>query len=260
MYKPFDLTGKVALVTGGNGGIGLGMADALAQAGAAVEIWGTNAEKNAAALAQLKAHGGKASARIVDVSTEANIVAGFEALLKEHGRADCVIANAGVSNYWRSFLDMKADDYRRVMAINLDGMMWTMREACRHMKARAEAGDPGGSIVAVSSMVAHFGAQNTPDYAASKAGIIGFTNSIAVEFARYGVRCNALLPGWAETGLTEVAQGSDKFTKNVIEGRVPMRRWGRPDEFGGIAVYLASDASSFHTGDSIRIDGAYSVY
>jgi NAD(P)-dependent dehydrogenase (short-subunit alcohol dehydrogenase family) len=171
-----------------------------------------------------------------------------------------VFANAGVSNYYRSLLDMTAEDYRRVMAINLDGMVWTMREACRHMKARAEAGDPGGSIVAVSSMVAHFGSQNTPDYAASKAGIIGMTNSIAVEFARYDVRCNALLPGWVGTDLTGVAQGNDKFAKNVIEGRVPMRRWGKPDEFGGIAVYLASDASSFHTGDSILIDGGYSVY
>jgi NAD(P)-dependent dehydrogenase (short-subunit alcohol dehydrogenase family) len=260
VFKAFDLSGKVALVTGGNGGIGLGMADALAQAGAALEIWGTNAEKNANALAQLRAHGAHVSQRIVDVSIEENVVTAFDALLAEHGRADCVIANAGISNFWRSFLDMKTEDYRRVMGVNLDGMMWTMREACKHMKARAEAGDAGGSIVAVSSMVAHFGSQNTPDYAASKAGIIGFTNSIAVEFARYGIRCNALLPGWVETDLTGVAQGSDKFTKNVIEARVPVRRWGKADEFGGIAVYLASDASSFHTGDSIVIDGGYSRY
>ncbi|MEZ5957590.1 MAG: SDR family NAD(P)-dependent oxidoreductase [Hyphomonadaceae bacterium] len=135
-YKPFDLTGRVALVTGGNGGIGLGMADALAQAGASVEIWGTNAEKNARALEQLKAHGTKVNARIVDVSTEENVVAGFNATLAEFGRVDSCFANAGVSNRWKSFLDIGGEDYRRVMAINLDGMIWTMREACRHMKAR----------------------------------------------------------------------------------------------------------------------------
>ena len=180
-YAPFDLTGKVALVTGGNGGIGLGMAEALAQAGANVEIWGTNAEKNARALEKLKAHGTRVNARIVDVSVEANIVAGFEATLAEFGRVDACFANAGVSNRWKSFLDIGGADYRRVMAINLDGMMYTMREACRHMKARAEAGDPGGSVVAVSSMVASFGAPRNEDYGASKAAVIALTNGVAVE-------------------------------------------------------------------------------
>lgn len=258
-FKPFDLTGRVALVTGGNGGIGLGMADALAQAGASVEIWGTNAEKNARALEQLKTHGTKVNARIVDVSTEENVVAGFNATLAEFGRVDACFANAGVSNRWKSFLDIGGEDYRRVMAINLDGMVWTMREACRHMKARAEAGDPGGSIAAMSSMVANWGAPHNEDYSASKAAIVAVTNGIAVEFARYGVRANAILPGWVATDLTGAAQESDVFTKNVI-ARVPYRRWGRPEEFGGIAVYLASNASSFHNGDSILIDGGYSKF
>ena len=261
MFKSFDLTGKVALVTGGNGGIGLGLAEGLAQAGADVEIWGTKPEKNAKALEQLKQHGTRVSARIVDVSTEAGVVSGFNAFLAEHGKVHAVFANAGASNFWKSFLDVGGEDYRRVMSINLDGMVWTMREACRHMKRRYDDGDrSGGSIVAVSSMIAHFGAARNEDYAGSKAGIIGFTNSIAVEFARYGIRCNAILPGWVETGMTEYAQGSDKFTKQVIEARVPVRRWGKPSEFAGIAVYLASDASSFHTGDSILIDGGYSVF
>ena len=258
-YKPFDLTGKVALVTGGNGGIGLGMADAIAQAGGSVEIWGTNPDKNAKALAQLKAHGGKATARIVDVSKEENIVAGFEATVAEHGRIDACFANAGMSNRWKSFLDIGGADYRRLMSINVDGMMFTMREACRHMKARAEAGDPGGMVVSVASMGALFGAARNQDYIASKAAIIGVTNSIAVEFARYGVRANAILPGWIETDMTSVAQGSDAFTNNVI-ARVPARRWGKPEEFGGIAVYLTSDASSFHSGDSIIIDGGYGKF
>jgi NAD(P)-dependent dehydrogenase (short-subunit alcohol dehydrogenase family) len=258
-YTLFDLSGKVALVTGGNGGIGLGMAEALTQAGANVEIWGTNPDKNARALERLKAHGTKVTARIVDVSTEANVVAGIEATLAEHGRIDACFANAGISNRWKSFLDIGGEDYRRVMAVNLDGMFFTMREACRHMKARAEAGDPGGSIVAIASMGAIFGAARNQDYTASKAAIIAVTNGIAVGFAKYGVRANSVLPGWIETEMTAASQASDVFTENVI-ARVPMRRWGKPEEFGGIAIYLASDASRFHTGDSIMIDGGFSKF
>jgi NAD(P)-dependent dehydrogenase (short-subunit alcohol dehydrogenase family) len=258
-YKAFDLTGRVALVTGGNGGIGLGMADALAQAGAGVEIWGTNAAKNARALEQLKAHGGQVNARLVDVSKEENIVAGMQAALAEFGRIDACFANAGMSNRWNSFLDIGGEDYRRLMSVNLDGVIWTLREACRHMKARAEAGDPGGSVAAVASLGALFGAARNQDYTATKAAVIAVTNGIAVEFARYGVRANAILPGWIETEMTEGAQANPKFTEAVI-ARVPYRRWGKPEEFGGIAVYLTSDASRFHNGDAILIDGGYSKF
>lgn len=256
MFKPFDLTGKVALVTGGNGGIGLGMAEGLAQAGAAVEIWGTNAEKNASALEKLAAHGGRVSARIVDISKEEDVVAAMQVLLAEHGRLDACFANAGVANRWKSFLDIGGDAYRRVMAINIDGMLWTMREACRHMQARAEAGDPGGSVVAVSSMVVGQGSPRNQDYAASKNAVLGFVDGVAVEFARFGVRCNAIMPGWIATEMTGRAQQSEKFSESVI-GRVPVGRWGEPEDFAGIAVYLASDASAFHTGDKILIDGGY---
>lgn len=259
MFKPFDLKGRVALVTGGNGGIGLGMAEGLAEAGADIEIWGTNAEKNARAKKQLSAHGTRISTRIVDVSVEANVVAAMGQAIAEMGRIDACFANAGVSNRWRSFLDMGGEDYRRLMAINLDGMVWTMREACRHMKARAEAGNPGGSIVAVSSMVSDQGAPRNEDYAASKAAVLGVVRGVAVEFARYGVRANAIEPGWVETEMTGALHNNEKFTQNVLS-RVPQRRWGKPEEFAGIAVYLASDASSFHNGDSIRIDGGYSIF
>jgi NAD(P)-dependent dehydrogenase (short-subunit alcohol dehydrogenase family) len=259
MFKPFDLSGKVALVTGGNGGIGLGMAEGLAQAGAAVEIWGTNAEKNARALEKLAAHGGPVSARLVDVSKEEDVVAAMQALLAEHGRLDACFANAGVANRWKSFLDIGGDAYRRVMAINVDGMLWTMREACRHMQARAEAGDPGGSVVAISSMVVGQGSPRNEDYAASKNAVLGFVDGVTVEFARYGVRCNAIMPGWIATEMTGRAQQNEKFNESVI-GRVPLKRWGEPEDFAGIAVYLASDASAFHTGDKILIDGGYGRY
>ncbi len=258
-YELFDLAGRVALVTGGNGGIGLAMADALARAGARVEVWGTNAEKNARAVEQLKAYGTKVNSRIVDVSREENIVAGFNATIAEFGRVDSCFANAGVANRWKSFLDIGGDDYRRLMSINLDGVVWTLREACRHMKARAEAGDPGGSIVTVASMGAIWGSPRAEDYSATKAAVIAVTNGVAVEFARYGVRANSILPGWIATDMTGAAQENEVFTKNVIS-RVPYRRWGKPEEFGGIAVYLASDASTFHNGDSIVIDGGYGKY
>lgn len=255
----FDLSGRVALVTGGNGGIGLGMAEGLARAGASVEIWGTNPQKNARALERLKAHHGRVGARVVDVASEAAVSAATADAIADWGRIDACFANAGIANSWKSFLDIGGEDYRRLMAINVDGALWTMREACRHMQARAEAGDPGGSIVAVSSMVSDQGAARNEDYAASKAAVLGFVNGIAVEFARYGVRANAILPGWVETEMTAPLQQHDRFNVNVI-GRVPQRRWGKPEDFAGIAVYLASDASAFHNGDAIRIDGGYSVF
>ncbi len=258
-YKLFDLTGRVALITGGNGGIGLAMAEALAQAGADVEIWGTNAEKNARAVERLKAHGTRVGARVVDVAREENVVAAFGETLAVFGRVDACFANAGMSNRWKSFLDIGGADYRRVMGVNLDGAIWTLREACRHMKARGEAGDAGGSVVAVASLGALMGAARNQDYTATKTALIAVTNGIAVEFARYGVRANSILPGWIETEMTEAAQANPKFAEHVI-ARVPMRRWGKPEEFGGIAVYLASDASRFHTGDAILIDGGYSKF
>lgn len=259
MSAIFDLTGRVALVTGGNGGIGLGMAEGLTRAGAAVEIWGTNSEKNAQALERLSKHGTKVNARSVDVADEAAVTAAMQAAIAEFGRIDACFANAGIANRWMSFLDIGGEDYRRLMAINVDGMLWTMREACRHMRARAEAGDLGGSIVAVSSMVSDQGSPRNQDYAASKAAVLGFVRGIAVEFARYGVRANAIEPGWVETDMTGALHSNPKFTEQVLS-RVPQRRWGKPEEFAGIAVYLASDASSFHNGDTIRIDGGYSVY
>lgn len=259
MLNIFDLSGRVALVTGGNGGIGLGIAEGLARAGADVEIWGTNAEKNDRAKEQLAMHGTRINARIVDVAHEDAVALAMEATIARFGRIDSCFANAGITNSWNSFLEIGGENYLRLMGINLDGVLWTMREACRHMKARAEAGDPGGSVVAVSSPASYQAAPRSQDYAASKAAVLGLVNGVAVEFARYGVRANALVPGWVESEMTQSLQQSDKFNANVI-GRVPQRRWGKPEDFAGIAVYLASDASRFHTGDAVRVDGGYSVF
>jgi len=258
-YKPFDLTGKVALVTGGNGGIGLGMADAMAQAGADLVIWGTNAEKNAAAEAQLKAHGRRVLTQQIDVADEHAVTAGMAEAVAKMGRVDNVVANAGVGGGAKSFAEFDTATYRRVLSVNLDGVFFTFREACKHMVARAGAGDPGGSLVVTSSLSAIDGAARNEAYASTKGAVISMIRAIAVEHARYGVRANAILPGWIATDMTAGAQGNDKFNDAVIK-RVPFRRWGEPEDFGGMAVYLASDASSFHTGDSFLIDGGYAIF
>lgn len=259
MYGRFSLAGKVALVTGGNGGIGLGMSDALAEAGADVVIWGTNAAKNEKAVTSLGRHGRRVESALVDVADEKAVARAMAEAAEGMGRIDACFANAGVNGAGRSFLDIGGAEYRRVMGVNLDGAMWTMREACRHMKARAEAGDPGGSIVCVSSLAAVSGAARNEHYGASKAAVIGAVRGIAVEFARYGVRANAILPGWTTSELTRPMQESAVFQEKVMS-RVPVKRWGSPEDFGGIAVYLASDASSFHTADAILIDGGYSAF
>jgi NAD(P)-dependent dehydrogenase (short-subunit alcohol dehydrogenase family) len=258
-YAPFDLKGKVALVTGGNSGIGLGMAEGMAQAGADVVIWGTNPAKNQAAEARLLQSGVRVLAQVVDVADEAAVVAGMAEAVAAMGRVDTVIANAGIGLGAPSYSEMSHDVWRRVMAVNLDGVFFTTREACKHMLERAKGGDLGGSIVVTSSLSAIFGAPRNEAYASAKGAIITLIEAIAVEHARYGVRANAILPGWIATDMTAGAQGSDVFNSRVIT-RVPVRRWGEPEDFGGIAVYLASNASKYHTGDSFIIDGGYSIF
>ncbi|MDP3855800.1 SDR family NAD(P)-dependent oxidoreductase [Phenylobacterium sp.] len=259
-YKPFDLTGKVALVTGGNGGIGFGMVEAMAQAGADVVIWGSNPKKNAAAEDRLKDAGVRVLTQVIDVADEEAVRAGMVEAVSKMGRVDTVIANAGVGGGAPSFSEFSTETYRRVLSVNLDGVFFTFREACKHMVERAGSGDKaGGSLVAISSLSAVDGAARNEAYAATKGAVISMIRSIAVEHARYGVRANAILPGWIATDMTAGAQGNDKFNDQVIR-RVPVRRWGQPADFGGMAVYLASDASSFHTGDSFLIDGGYAIF
>ncbi|EJL34566.1 dehydrogenase of unknown specificity, short-chain alcohol dehydrogenase [Caulobacter sp. AP07] len=258
-YQPFDLTGKVALITGGNRGIGLGMASALAQAGADIVIWGSNAERNLAAEGELLKHGVRVKAQVVDVSQEAQVREGMEEAVAAMGRVDSVFANAGVGYGAPSFVDMPTETYRKILAVNLDGVFFTFREACRHMVERAKAGDPGGSLVGIASLAAIEGAARNQAYAATKGAVISMMKSVAVEHARYGVRANAILPGWIATDMTQGAQDNPAFAEKVIP-RVPARRWGEPADFGGIAVYLASGASSYHSGDTFVIDGAYSIF
>ena len=251
----FDLTGRVALVTGGNGGIGLGMADAMAAHGADVAIWGTNEDKNAAAAEQLARHGRKVVALRCDVGDQEQVEEAFARTVGELGKVDSCFANAGVGGQASSFLSMTADEWRRVLRVNLDGAFFTLQAAVRHMVERGE----GGSVVVTTSGSAFQGQQKGEHYGASKAGVIALVKAIAVEHARHGIRGNAILPGWVETDMTAPVFGWDKFVANVMP-RIPLRRWGAPDDFAGVAVYLASDASKWHTGDTFVIDGGYLIF
>jgi hypothetical protein len=257
MYKPFDLTGQVALVTGGNSGIGLGMARALAEAGSDVAIWGTNLAKNAAAKAELARSGRRIVALECDVSDEAAVERAFAETVAQLGRIDSCFANAGVSGRSgiKSFTEMSAAEWRRVLKVNLDGAFFTFRAAARHMVERGG----GGALVATASLAAIRGAPRSEHYAATKGALISMIRTLAVEFARYGVRAHAILPGWIETDMTADAIANQKFARNVLP-RIPMRRWGTGDDFGGIAVYLASSASRYHTGDTFLIDGGYALF
>jgi NAD(P)-dependent dehydrogenase (short-subunit alcohol dehydrogenase family) len=256
-YKAFDLTGKVAIVTGGNSGIGLGMAEALAQAGAAICICGTSETKNAAALSKLRSHSAKVLALRCDVGDEAAVERTFAATVDHFGRIDACFANAGVigSSEVKSFVEMSTEEWRRVMRVNLDGAFYTLRAAARHMVH----GGHGGSLVVTSSLAAISGPPRGEHYAATKGGLIALMQALAVELAHDKIRANAILPGWIDTAMTAKTLHWDKFADKVLP-RVPVRRWGVSQDFGGVAVYLASDASAYHTGDTLLIDGGYSKF
>lgn len=250
----FDLTGKVAVVTGGNGGIGLAMAVALAEAGADVAVWGRDEAKNAAAQERLATTGRRVVALPCDVSDEPQVLEAFAATLDRLGRVDSMFANAGIGG--RSpFVEMTLAEWRRVMAVNLDGAFLCLREAARHMVERGG----GGSLVAVSSTSAIHGAPAQEHYGASKTALLGLMRGLAVELARHGVRCNSLLPGWTDTDMLAPAAGFAKFVENTVK-RTPVRRWAAPEELGPAAVFLADPSLTFHTGDSVVVDGGYTVF
>lgn len=259
MTNLFDLTGKVALVTGGNGGIGLGMAEGLAQHGASVIIWGTNAAKNDAALDRLSRYCSTVRAACVDVSDEISVKAGMDAIIDEFGRIDQAIANAGIGQFRRDMFDISVEDFSRLESINVHGVFFTLREAARHMIARNKTGDGGGSLIGVASTAAIHGAARNEHYGATKGAVVSMCRAMAVELARHKITVNSILPGWIKSDMTAGLQEMEKFNERVI-GRVPMGGWGEPSDFAGIVVYLASRAARFHTGDALVIDGGYTIY
>lgn len=259
MTELFDLTGKRAVVTGGASGIGLAMATAIAEAGARVSLWGRTRSRLDDAVAELTGRGLDVVSQQVDVAVEAEVVAQMAAASGLLGGLDTLIVNAGVNGASVPFIESSTDDYRRVVATNLDGAYWTLREGARIMADASAPGGAGGSIIAISSLAATQGAGRNQPYAATKGGLLAMANGAAVELARAGIRVNTVLPGWIATDMTTAGQESEAFAKHVIS-RVPARRWGRPDDLAGIAVYLASDASRYQTASSIVIDGGYSLF
>jgi hypothetical protein len=258
MYKPFDLTGHGSVITGGNGGIGYGMARALLASGASVAIWGSRPEKTENARAALAKECGDAKrvhAFVCDVGDEAQVESSFAASVAALGRVDSCFANAGIGGKGKTVLDMTLEEFRRIQRINVEGVFLTFRAAARHM---AEHGQ-GGSLVATASTAAVEGAARNSHYGASKGAVTAYVRALAVELARHRIRVNSILPGWIETEMTEPSFNNDKFAGNVMP-RIPMRRWGSIDDFGGIAVYLAGGGAAYTTGEQFIIDGGYTKF
>jgi NAD(P)-dependent dehydrogenase (short-subunit alcohol dehydrogenase family) len=252
------LDGHVAVVTGGNRGIGLGLSEGLIDAGATVAVWARDEGRNREACARLAKRGvetgGRALSVRCDVSDEGQVATAMRETLAETGKVDSLFANAGVGGGAR-FVDMTLAEWRRVMAVNLDGAFLTLREAARHLVERGE----GGSLIAVSSVSAIHGAPRMEHYAASKTAVLALVRGLAVELARHRVRCNAILPGWTETEMIEPGKANQRWVDATI-GRTPVRRWGTPSDFGALAAYLADPSLLFHTGDAIVVDGGYTVF
>ena len=250
----FNLSGKVALVTGGNSGIGLGMAKGLAESGADICIWGTNIEKNERSQKELSAIGIKAHAIRCDVSSEDQVATAFQETLNFFGKVDSCFANAGAGG-GAPFHEFPTDLWRKVMGINLDGTFFTFRAASKHMIERGE----GGRLVGTSSTSAIHGAARNEAYASTKGAMLAMVRGLSVEMARYSITANSIIPGWIETAMTSARVGDERFEDRVMK-RVPARRWGTPEDFAGIAIYLASDASAYQTGEEFVIDGGYTRF
>ncbi|WPO39707.1 glucose 1-dehydrogenase [Tardiphaga sp. 42S5] len=249
----FDLSGKVAIVTGGNGGIGLGMARGLVQAGAAIAVVGRNQTKSKDAVAELTESGARAVAIAADVTDRTAVDGMIARVLKELGRIDILINNAGI-NIRKPPHEIALDEWDSVIKTNLTSAFVCSQAAHPAMKAAG-----GGKIINIGSMLSIFGASFAPAYAASKGGIVQFTRSCAVAWAPHNIQCNAVLPGWIDTELTQNARREIDGLHDKVLARTPAGRWGASGDFAGIAVFLSSRASDFVTGTAIPVDGGFSV-
>jgi 2-deoxy-D-gluconate 3-dehydrogenase len=249
----FDLKGRVAIVTGGNGGIGLGMATGLARAGAAIVVAGRNGTKNAAAVKALEGHGAKAIGVEVDVANEAACRGLAEKAVAHFGRIDILVNNAGIT-VRKQPEDLSLAEWQSVIDTNLTAAFLCSQVVYPHM---VKAG--GGKIINIGSMMSIFGTPYATPYAASKGGIVQMSRAMATAWAKDNIQVNSVLPGWINTDLTKSARVEVEGLNDRVLARTPTKRWGEPEDFAGIAVFLASAASDFLTGTAIPVDGGFSI-
>ena len=250
----FDLSGKTALVTGGNGGIGLGIAQGLAGAGANIVVAARNSSKTEEAVREISAPGVGAIGVTMDVMDEDSVSEGVSAAVSEFGSIDILVNNAGIG-IRKPPQDYSLEEWRQVVGINLDGTFLCSREVYPHMK---NAG--AGKIINIGSMTSVFGSDWVAAYSASKGGVVQLTKSLAVAWAEDNIQVNAILPGWIHTDLTAPIRNQFTDRYEYIRSRIPHGRWGEPDEMGGTAVFLASAASDYVTGVSLPVDGGYTSF
>jgi NAD(P)-dependent dehydrogenase (short-subunit alcohol dehydrogenase family) len=248
-----DLGGRVVVITGGNSGLGLGMAHGVGRAGATVVVWSRNVSRNDEAVAELTEAGITASAVACDTSDENLVSEAMAETVTRHGKVDTLFANAGVARAG-AFVDTALDDWRDVLRTNLDGTFLCTRAVARHFVERAE----GGSMVIVSSMISRYGGPGQAAYTTSKNGLIGLGRTLAVELARHRVRVNILIPGWTATAMNTHLRDDERFM-SVTTARTPARRWGRPEDFHEVASFLADPSLTFHTGNEVVVDGGYTI-
>ena len=254
MNDMFDLSGKVAIVTGGNGGIGLGIAKGLASSGASVVVSARDREKTQRAVSDLQSLGARAIGIGVDVADEASVVSMVRDTLQELGRIDVLVNNAGTT-VRKAPQEYTLAEWEMVVNVNLNGSFLCAREVYAPM---IEVG--GGKIINIGSMTSIFGSDWVSAYAASKGGVVQMTKSLAVAWAKDNIQVNSILPGWIHTNLTSAIKTKTPDRYAFITSRIPHGRWGEPDELAGTAVFLASSASDYVTGASIPVDGGYSSF
>lgn len=251
----FDLTGRVAIVTGGNGGIGRAIALGFAQAGAAVAIFGRNEEKNSATLAELEATGVPAIAVKVDLTNREALEPAVREVEEKLGPIDILVNNAGIVSLSGGILLESPESWGEVIEIQLNSVFLLSKVVATSMAQREH-----GKIINIGSMYSYFGSGLIPSYSAAKGAIIQLTKSMAIELAPNGIQVNAIAPGWVETDMTAPVRTEDlKPMNEEIISRTPAGRWGQPEEMAGPAIFLASQASDFVTGETIRVDGGYAI-
>jgi 2-deoxy-D-gluconate 3-dehydrogenase len=251
--NPFDLTGRVAIVTGGNGGIGLAMALGLARAGAAIAIAARNKGKSETAVHELQAIGARCNFYPLQVESREACHETIAAVANDFGRCDILINNAGMS-VRKPPEEISEDEWRQVLDVNLSGAFFCAQAVHPHMKAARR-----GKIINIGSMYSLFGAPMVAPYAASKGGLVQLTRALATAWAADNIQVNAILPGWVDTDLTRRAREQIAGLHDLVLARTPAGRWGEPDDLAGAAVFLASAASDFVTGTTLAIDGGYSA-